>query len=499
MKKPVERIFVRFFWIVPLVFYLITMAKTIGFVDAGLILNNAYRLTISAWVNNHNLFSVLGWTWLKVFPFGSIFFRVNLLSALFGVFTVHFIFLTCWRYSKNLWVSIVTALALMVSQSLWWHSTMLEVYTLNTFMISLIFFASVNHINTAKPRWLYLAAFAWGLGISNHILMALLAPSLVIFLIVQRKKISWGQFGIGILCLLAGMSLFVHAFIISFAKTRSFQQVFDLITGGEFRSLMFPSGAKAFWRFNYLFLIAYQYPSLAIFFLVTGVGLLVYKPQKLDLIILAALVPQVVWSANYCIWDMYAFSLPVYVILSMAVFKGLYFFREHRRLLLISGISLVIPLPLYPLLTRTELMHRYTEKFDMNSMVVESFDPARYFMNPNKACFNEVDAYIQALFAELPEGAYYYDNVYDYPLHYYYQNVLREREDIHCPVILVFWLTENEQQSLARQINGQIKNRKAVYLSPYVYKLLEPKLEGGIRTEIPIQDRTIIKVSWLPI
>ena len=240
MEEKMTRKIRCFFWIAPLVFYLITMAKTIGFVDAGLVLSNAYQLNISAWVNNHNLFSLLGWIWLKIFPFGNLFFRANLLSALFGAFTVYFIFLTCFRCSKSVLISTIAALALMLSHSMWWHSTMLEVYTLNTFLISLILFASVKFIDTGKPFWLYVAAFAWGLGISNHILMALLAPALIILLIVQRRSISWARFGIGIIFLLLGMSLFLFAFVESYVSYGSLKKVIDMITGGHFKSLMFP-------------------------------------------------------------------------------------------------------------------------------------------------------------------------------------------------------------------------------------------------------------------
>ena len=58
----------QLFWILPLVVYGATMARTVGYVDAALVLNNAYFLEIHAWVNNHNLFSILGWLWIRLLP-----------------------------------------------------------------------------------------------------------------------------------------------------------------------------------------------------------------------------------------------------------------------------------------------------------------------------------------------------------------------------------------------------------------------------------------------
>ena len=188
MPNLLEKRVKQFFYLIPLIFYILTMAKTVGYVDAALILNNAYHLEISAWVNNHNLFSLLGWIWIKIFPFGKEFFRLNLLSAIFGAFTVYFIFLTCFEYTRSILVSFITSIALMISHSLWWHSTMLEVYTLNTLIIALILFTVLKYYRTRQKKWFFISLFFWGLGISNHILMSLFIAAFVLLMIMERKK-----------------------------------------------------------------------------------------------------------------------------------------------------------------------------------------------------------------------------------------------------------------------------------------------------------------------
>jgi hypothetical protein len=179
----------------------------------------------------------------------------------------------------------------------------------------------------------------------------------------------------------------------------------------------------------------------------------------------------------------------------MAICRGLHFFRRRKGLLIAGGLSLVLPLLLYPVVSRTDLMHRYTEKFDMSAMVRESFDATEYFMNPNKASFGEVESYVDELFSTLPEDAYYFDNVYNYPVNYYYQDVLNEREDLNCPIVFAFWITEAETTRLANQINSLVERELPVYTSPFVYGLIEAKLNGARREEVPIRDRKIIRLS----
>lgn len=111
-------------------------------------------------------------------------------------------------------------------------------------------------------------------------------------------------------------------------------------------------------------------------------------------------------------------------------------------------------------------------------------------MNLNLRNMGLVDQYVQALFNKLPENAYYYDNSYDYPIHYYYQNIRHERPDLHCPIIFTFWTPEDEKIQVANQIMVRISQKKPVYLSRYVFDLLKSKLkyQGLDRIEISGDD-----------
>jgi hypothetical protein len=494
MQNLFEKRARQLFWLIPLSFYIFTMAKTIGYVDAALILNNAYHLDINAWVNNHNLFSLLGWIWIRIFPLGDEFFRLNLLSAIFGAFTVYFIFLTCFEYTRSILVSFITSLALMISHSLWWHSTMLEVYTLNTLIIALILYTVLKYYLTHQKKWFFFSLFFWGLGISNHILMSLFIGAFAVFIIIERKQYSSSDIIKGGLFFVAGLSIFIFACLKTYIRFHSLLVLFDYITGGDFKSLMFASVPKLFWRLNYLFVLIYQYPSLILFFLFYGTFLLFAQRQKFDFFLIAALVPQIAWSANYFIWDMYAFSLPVYVMLSIVICKGIYQLKNRRKVILISFISLIIPFILYKNISKSLTIRKLAEQYPMVETVENSFDYVQYFFDPDKHKFNSVDQYVQELFNILPEKSWYLDNVYDYPIHYYYQQIRHIRPDINCPITFPFWITEDEKTAVANKINFQISQKNHIYLSKFIFTLLSPKLKYNRVEKLMIQNDEIYHI-----
>ena len=490
-----KNVIIRTAWVVPVAFYLATMSHTVGYVDAALVLRNAVFLELSAWVNNHNLFSLLGWIWVRLVPFGTEFFRLNLMSSLFGAFTVYVGFLACLDYTGKLIPSAVAAAALMMSHSLWWHSTMLEVYTLNTLLIALMVLALARYYARGRKVWLYASLLFWGLGISNHVLMGLFAPAFIVLVILERRRLTATDVAIGVGCFIAGLSLFLVAVATSWRQYGSLRDVLGMATGGDFRSLMFSSDAGLFWRVNYGALLIYQYPSLALMCIAIGLWRLVSRHSRMDIIILASIIPQAVWSANYFVWDMFAFSLPVYILLAFPLASGLAALTRHRILRAFTLASICIPLFLYPYAPGTRLVQDYVRRYDMFVTVGHAFDPAEYFLNPVKTGFSDVDSYVKALFDYLPVGASYFDNVHDYPIQYYYRDIRHERPDIECPITFTFWVTPRTVSSTVSAISLAMGRGRPVFLGPFVFAATGEHLAYSRAHPVVIRGQTIYRIE----
>jgi hypothetical protein len=148
-------------------------------------------------------------------PVGDIAHRVTLVASLAGAATVALLALLLLRVTGSMLAALIAAVALTVAPGLWHLSTIAEVYTLNTLLLTLLALLlwhahawkstaafplaeptadAQKRIPTDQsqipslqppgpnPRYLYAAAFVTGLGVSHHASFAFTgAPLLLVF------------------------------------------------------------------------------------------------------------------------------------------------------------------------------------------------------------------------------------------------------------------------------------------------------------------------------
>lgn len=490
------------------ILYWATAARYPGWVDATLILNLVRKPDLGVWVNIHNLFNLIGYAWLQVFRAADPHFALTMLCALFGSLTVLFIYKTGVELTKNLLAPALAAIALTVSLSLWWHSTAIEVYTLNTTLISACLFLVFRAYRRAKPRGLYLAFFFAGLGISNHVLMGLYIFAFLAVLLpfaARNFQLKAGSILALIACYLAGTALFATLFIMHWIgvyrmmasgeeggilqlAVRSLGASLRYATGGHFLKSMFTAGMtvrqKLFWRGNYLFLILLNYPSAAIIFIVTGFPRFWRHSAFRGAVVffLVGIAAQIIWSANYFIWDMYAFALPVYVMLAVPLIAGIDgFLKKHPTpsLSWLVFLTFLIPVLLYPSFShwpnRENSVDRYISLYPEAKRTGGLWDPAQYIFNPIKRNYDAVARFCAGVLDSLPEGANFWDDESKaaYPLSYYYQAVKGRRRDVRMNTVFGLVMEESDAKYHAQRMLGQLRRRERVFVS----SLVEPQKE----------------------
>jgi hypothetical protein len=490
------------------VLYWSTAARYPGWVDATLILNLVRELELGIWVNVHNLFNLVGYAWLQVFRGADPHFALTMLCALFGALTVLFMYKAGVELTQNRLASALAAAALTVSLSLWWHSTTIEVYTLNTMLLALFLFLVFRAYRRANPRDLYLAFFFGGLGVSNHVLMGLYIFAFLAVLLpwaARHFRLKAGSILAMIACYLAGTTLFTSLFVLQWIGTfrtmasgtegRSLQLAAESLAtslhyamGGHFLKSMFTGGMtareKLFWRGNYLFLILLNYPSAAFIFIITGFPRF-WKHSAFRgavLFFLVGIAAQIIWSANYFIWDMYAFALPVYVMLAVPLTVGIDGFLEKHTAPSYHWLiffTFLIPAILYPSFSRwpnrENSVDRYIALYPEARRTGGLWDPAQYIFNPIKCRYDAVARYCECLLERLPEGANFWDDESKaaYPLTYYYQAVKGRRRDVRVSRVFGLVMEESEARNYAQSMLGQLRRGERVFVSA----LVEPEKE----------------------
>lgn len=192
------------------ILYLFTLAPTVTFEDSGELITAAFNLGVPH-PPGYPLFTLLGriFTFL---PFGTIAYRLNLMSALFsaaaGVFVcwatvmlientfirTAFFQKTTFRSRKLLCYSagICSAILFGTAKETWEQSIITEVYGLNSFLVAvflfLVLWLSRKPNFSDKKRVLFLLSFICGLALTNHTTSLMLIPLLGVYLLLFERE-----------------------------------------------------------------------------------------------------------------------------------------------------------------------------------------------------------------------------------------------------------------------------------------------------------------------
>lgn len=166
-----------------LVFYLKTLAPGVLGGDPGEFQFVPYILGIPH-PPGYPLFCFLGWLWSHLLPWGSVAFRMNLFSALWGAAAVGVLASLGIEATQRpcLWPSVIGALAFAFSRTFWSQSVVAEVYSFNAFLIALFLWAIMK--NMPLP----VISFIAGLGLAHHRSFILFLVGAIAFYLVRKRK-----------------------------------------------------------------------------------------------------------------------------------------------------------------------------------------------------------------------------------------------------------------------------------------------------------------------
>lgn len=168
--------------------YLSRLLPGAGFWDTGVFQAVPWTLSFTH-PTGYPLYILLGKLFCLVFPFGSIAWRMNLLSALCGASAVMLLFLLCREFVEEDF-SLGAALALAFAQIFWRTAVRADPHTLHACFVALLLLLAVRWHKNPSPKKLNLLALVGGLALGNHLMTSMLLPGLFLFVLLHRPKIS---------------------------------------------------------------------------------------------------------------------------------------------------------------------------------------------------------------------------------------------------------------------------------------------------------------------
>src|SRR5947209_4345377 len=158
------------------VLYFFTAARDIVVGDTPELITAAVTLGV-AHPPSYPLFTMIGHVF-SLIPFGSISFRVNLLSVVCDSLTVGLVFLIAARLNRPRVACAIAALTLAVNPVFWEWSLAAEVFPLNNLLAAILVLLLVMwHEQPRNAKLLIGAFFIAGLAFTNHQTIVLLAPA----------------------------------------------------------------------------------------------------------------------------------------------------------------------------------------------------------------------------------------------------------------------------------------------------------------------------------
>ena len=189
--------------------YLGTLAPGVTLENAGELLTASHGLGVPH-PPGYPAWTLLAAIWQRIVPFHNIAWRVNLMCAFFGALAVGLLALLISKSGRVMasrcgfmqgretgagldWIILASSVSaagmLAFSPAMWSQSVITEAWTLNVFLLVAILVLVYRWSFEPERCWrLYLAGFLWGISLTNHQTLVLLAVAFPTFLwLVDRK------------------------------------------------------------------------------------------------------------------------------------------------------------------------------------------------------------------------------------------------------------------------------------------------------------------------
>jgi|GEM_PF-780692 len=297
---------------------------------------------------------VLNHLFVKIFPFGNLAFKANLLSSIFSILASFFLFRILLFLKIESFTSFLTTIIFSLTFTLWSQSIYAEVYTLNIlFFSSTIFFFLKWHLKRDE-KFLFLGCFLYALSFGNHLSMITLLPAILYLTLITDKKVfvDFKKILIVFLFILLGASQYFYLFIRSKSSIyaempiESFNSFIWFVTGGWFKSKFFSFSIEEILLFSLPRFIYYLFREFLFLAPLPLLGFLKLR-KEMKIFFFLALIGNIILGLNYDIGDIYVYYLPSYFVLSVFLGVSFGFFEKkffQKRIILKAFCGFLLPL-----------------------------------------------------------------------------------------------------------------------------------------------------------
>lgn len=302
---------------------------------------------------------VLNHLFVRLWPFGSLAQKANLLSAVFTVMAAVVLFKLLLALRVDRFLAVVTSLTFGFTYTVWTQSVIAEVYTLNLLFVATTVSCLVVWHLRRRDGYLLAGLAIYALSFGNHLTMMTFLPAIAWLILVTDASslLQWRNVAKTAAFVAIGALQYSYIFWRTSVARPGFlemrasnlEEFWWWVRGGPFTAQMF--------SFPFEEVVTERLPMTVDFFLreygvltpVILLGVVALKNVRLNVYLLLCAAGNLVYAINYDVGDFFVYFIPTYFI--AAVYLGLGLDRvgwlvvRAGTVLAASGYRWATPLP----------------------------------------------------------------------------------------------------------------------------------------------------------
>ena len=126
-------------------------------------------------------------------PIGTLAYRINLMSAVFGAVAAGVMTLLVARLTGRVWAGIAVGFGLAFGRVFWSQAIVAEVYTLAAALLLGTTYWAVRWADTRRARDLLAAVLLASFAVGNHLTIVMFAPGLIVLVCCRTGAVRSGR------------------------------------------------------------------------------------------------------------------------------------------------------------------------------------------------------------------------------------------------------------------------------------------------------------------
>lgn len=314
--------------------YLLTLCPTIYWGDCGEMASAAYTLGITH-PTGYPVWTMVAKLWTLIFPFGTIIWRLNVLSAIFGSLAVVALYGVGRELKIPRPIAFCFAAMFGFTHTFWQQCLFCETYSLTAGYTCTILYVALHwRDNGCTDRNLRLLAVVFGLSMTNSQINTLFLPGVVAFVLWSRPELLRLRIGatraawlktlsFGALPLLSYLYLPIRAHVhpvVNWGDPETLYGFYYHVTGQAYGQSMFHASAIKVWMnlLHWGFMLSNEYPWAM--YALSALGAFAIwsrrESRPAALLLTWVLVANVGYAINYSIYNQYIYYIASYIVLS---------------------------------------------------------------------------------------------------------------------------------------------------------------------------------------